>query len=67
MENTLLGLSQMARASRKKLTEAQVAANQEKLQRDRLGPVRAALHPGPAARLPLRAHNCASSSRSSAC
>ena len=31
MENTLLGLSQMARASRKKLTEAQFAANQEKL------------------------------------
>jgi hypothetical protein len=31
MENTLLGLSQMARASKKKLTEAQFAANQEKL------------------------------------
>ncbi len=31
MENTLLGLSQMARASRTKLTDAQFAANQEKL------------------------------------
>lgn len=31
LENTLLGLSQMARASRKKLTDAQIAANQEKL------------------------------------
>ena len=31
MENTLRGLSQMTRVSRKKLTEAQVAANQEKL------------------------------------
>ncbi len=31
MENTLQGLSQMARASKKKLTEAQFAANQEKL------------------------------------
>ena len=31
MENTLLGLSQMARASKKKLSEAQFAANQEKL------------------------------------
>jgi hypothetical protein len=31
LENTLLGLSQMARASKKKLTAAQFAANQEKL------------------------------------
>jgi hypothetical protein len=31
MENTLLGLSQMARASKKKLTDAQFAANQARL------------------------------------
>ncbi|HSN77271.1 MAG TPA: hypothetical protein VL334_19545, partial [Anaerolineae bacterium] len=31
LENTLLQLSQMARASRKKLSDAQIAANQEKL------------------------------------